>query len=156
MTSILGYSVFLSGTRPLQSRPPISRSAGRVRSSWACWGAVAAFGTLSARGRLHKATPGIDHPLRRLFNEVVEVFKNPSFRLLFSSVLIFFIAQGTATALGLHGGKFFWRLTVGEIQLLAIAPMLVGVMAGIPLTGLLGAHVEKRTMVILGAWSISS
>jgi len=146
---ILGYSVFLSGTN-------LYNRAAYIPFGWTCafimgvLGAVAAFGTLSARGRLHKATPGIDHPLRRLFNEVVEVFKNPSFRLLFSSVLIFFIAQGTATALGLHGGKFFWRLTVGEIQLLAIA-MLVGVMAGIPLTGLLGAHVEKRTMVI---WSL--
>ncbi|HTP76933.1 MAG TPA: MFS transporter [Rhizomicrobium sp.] len=146
---ILGYSVFLSGTN-LYSR------AAYIPFGWTCaaimgvLGAVAAFGTLSARDRLHKATPGVDHPLRRLFNEVVEVFRNPSFRLLFSSVLIFFVAQGTATALGLHGSKFFWKLTVGQIQLLAVA-ILAGAMAGIPLTALLGAHVEKKAMVI---WSL--
>jgi len=146
---ILGYTIFLSGTN-------LYNRAAYIPFGWSCaaimgvFAAVSAFGTLSARDRLHKATPGTDHPLRRLFNEVVEVFKNPSFRLLFSSVLIFFVAQGTAGALGLHGGKFFWKLTVGEIQLLAIAT-LVGIMAGIPLTGLLGAHVEKRTMVL---WSL--
>jgi len=146
---ILGYTVFLSGSN-LYNRAkyiPFGWSSAAILGLFA---ALAAFGTLSARDRLHKATPGVDHPLRRLFNEVIEVFKNPSFRLLFSSVLIFFVAQGTASALGLHGGKFFWKLTVGEIQLLAIAT-LVGVMVGIPCAALLGSRVEKRTMVL---WSL--
>ena len=146
---ILGYSVFLSGTN-LYNRAAYIPFGWSTAAILGLFGSIAAFGTLSARDRLHKATPGADHPLRRLFNEVIEVFKNRSFRLLFSAVLIFFVAQGTATALGLHGGKFFWKLTVGEIQLLAIAT-LVGVMAGIPCTALLGARVEKKTMVI---WSL--
>jgi GPH family glycoside/pentoside/hexuronide:cation symporter len=146
---ILGYSVFLSGTN-LYNRESYVPFGWSTAAILGIFGSIATFGTLSARDRLHKATPGVDHPLRRLFNEVIEVFKNRSFRLLFSSVLIFFIAQGTAATLGLHGGKFFWKLTVGEIQLLAIATF-VGVMAGIPFTALLGARVEKKTMVV---WSL--
>jgi GPH family glycoside/pentoside/hexuronide:cation symporter len=144
---ILGYMVFL--TNPYDH-------AAYIPFGWSCavilvfFAGLAAFGTLGDRDRLHKATPNTDNPLPRLFREIAEVFRNPSFRLLFSSVLVFFVAQGTAAALGLHGSKFFWRLNNAQILTLALAT-LVGVMAGIPFTALLGARVEKKTMVI---WSL--
>ncbi|HJW39694.1 MAG TPA: MFS transporter [Rhizomicrobium sp.] len=147
---ILGYVIFLSG-------PKVYDHAAYVPFGWICaalmtgFAAMAAFGTLGARNRLHRATPSGDHPLLRLLRETVEVFRNPSFRLLFSSVLIFFVAQGTAAALTLHGQKFFWKLDTAQI--LAIAVMtLIGVMIGLPAVWLTGAHVEKRNMVI---WSLA-
>ncbi|MBV9540413.1 MAG: MFS transporter, partial [Alphaproteobacteria bacterium] len=148
---ILGYVVFLKGAN-------IYSHAAYIPFGWVCAGimtffaTICAFGTLGSRHRLHQnAAPATDHPLRRLMREVVEVFRNRSFRLLFSSVLIFFIAQGTASALALHGGKFFWKLDSVALLLIGVLT-LVGVMVGLPLVWLTGARVEKKTMVI---WSLA-
>jgi len=146
---ILGYFVFLAG-------PKIYDHAAYIPFGWICaavmtaFAAVAAFGTLGARNRLHRATPSSDHPLRRLWREVIEVFRNRSFLVLFATVLIFFVAQGTASALTLHGSKFFWKLDTPQILLLAVV-LLAGVLAGLPAVWLSAAKVEKRTMVI---WSL--
>ncbi|MEI9888403.1 MAG: MFS transporter [Rhizomicrobium sp.] len=80
-----------------------------------------------------------------------EVFRNRSFLILFFTVLIFFVAQGTAGALNLHGSKFFWNLPVDAIQFLSIVAAL-GLLVGIPIVALLGPHVEKRTMTL---WSLA-
>ena len=146
---ILGYFVFLAG-------PKIYDHAAYIPFGWICatimtaFAALATFGTLNARKRLHKGTPSTDHPLRRLLREVIEVFRNRSFLVLFSTILIFFVAQGTAAALNLHGSKFFWRLDTSQILFLAIV-FLGGVMAGLPVVWLAANHVEKRVMVI---WSL--
>jgi len=146
---IFGYLVFLAGAKTYDR-------AEYIPFGWVCaaimtlFAALATFGTLGDRGRLHKAVPSDDHALLRLLREVVEVFRNASFRLLFSSVLIFFVAQGTASALTLHGSKFFWKLDSIEMLLIAVTT-LVGVMAGLPAVWFTGQHVEKRAMVI---WSL--
>jgi GPH family glycoside/pentoside/hexuronide:cation symporter len=148
---VLGYTVFLGGKAGLFNR------AAYVPFGWTCaailclFGALAAFGTLSSIPRLHKTVPSTDHPLRRLMREVPEVFRNRSFLILFVTVLIFFVAQGTAAALNLHGGKFFWKLPVSTIQLLSITSAL-GLLLGIPVVAILGPHVEKRTMTL---WSLA-
>ncbi len=148
---VLGYGVFLGGKNGLFDR------AAYIPFGWSCavilcaFGALAAFGTLPAIGRLHRTVPSTDHPLRRLVREVPEVFRNRSFLILFATVLIFFIAQGTAGALNLHGSKFFWKLPVDTIQFLSIIAAL-GLLIGIPIVALLGPHVEKRTMTL---WSLA-
>ncbi|HUO90468.1 MAG TPA: MFS transporter [Rhizomicrobium sp.] len=148
---VLGYTVFLGGKAGLFNR------AAYVPLGWTCalilcvFGAIAAFGTLGSINRLHKAAPNIDHPLRRFVRELPEVFRNRSFIILFSTVLIFFIAQGTAGVLALHAGKFFWKLSVPHIQLLGILGALF-LMVGIPLVAVLGPHVEKKTMTL---WSLA-
>jgi GPH family glycoside/pentoside/hexuronide:cation symporter len=146
---ILGYFVFLAG-------PKIYDHAAYIPFGWLCatimtlFAAVATFGTLGVRNRLHRATPSSDHALRRLLREVIEVFRNRSFLVLFSTVLIFFVAQGTATALTLHGSKFFWKLDTAQILFLAII-LLAGVLAGLPAVWFMAERAEKRTMVI---WSL--
>src|SRR5262249_34499546 len=148
---ILGYGVFFAGKNGLFDR------AAYVPFAWTCavilclFGALAAFGTLGTLRRLHQTTPSEDHPLMRLARELPEVFRNRSFLILFATVLIFFVAQGTAGALGLHGSKFFWKLTTPEIQLLTY-PVAVGLLLGIPLVAALGPYVEKRTMTL---WSLA-
>ncbi len=148
---IIGYGVFLAGKNGLFDR------AAYVPLGWTCaailclFGAIAAFGTLGSIDRLHKTTPSDDHPLLRLGRELPEVFRNRSFLILFGTVLIFFVAQGTAGALGLHGSKFFWKLTTPEIQLLTY-PVAAGLLLGIPLVAVLGPYVEKRTMTL---WSLA-
>lgn len=148
---VLGYTVFLGGKTGLFNR------AAYIPFAWTCavilcaLGALAAFGTLGSIGRLHKTVPNTDHPLRRLMREVPEVFRNRSFLILFFTVLVFFVAQGTAAALNLHGGKFFWNLPVPTIQLLSITAAL-GLLLGIPLVAAIGPTVEKRTMTL---WSLA-
>jgi len=148
---ILGYSVFLGGKAGLFNR------AAYVPFGWTCgvilclFGAIATFGTLPALGRLHRTVVSTDHPLRRLAGEIGEVVRNKSFLILFFVVLLFFVAQGTAATLTLHGGKFFWQLPVSTIQLITIV-LTLGLVTGIPLVALLGPHVEKKTMVI---WSLA-
>ncbi len=146
---ILGYLVFLAG-------PKIYDHAAYIPFGWLSaaimtfFAAVATFGTLGSRDRLHKAVANSDNALPRLFREIAEVFRNPSFRLLFSSVLIFFIAQGTASALSLHGSKFFWKLDT--LQILLVAGADAGRHDDWSSRRLLaGKHVEKRSMVI---WSL--
>ncbi len=148
---VLGYSVFFAGKSGLFDR------AAYVPYGWTCaavlciFGAIAAFGTLGSIHRLHKTTPSTDHPLRRMVREVPEVFRNRSFIILFSTVLLFFIAQGTAGALTLHGTKFFWKLSVGNIQFLQVVGALA-LLIGIPLVAVLGPYVEKKTMTL---WSLA-
>jgi GPH family glycoside/pentoside/hexuronide:cation symporter len=147
---VLGYMVFLAGAK-------IYDRAAYIPFAWSCaailavFAALSTFGTLGTLNRLHRATlvEG-DHPIARLVREIVEVCRNPSFLLLFSSVLVFFVAQGTAGALTLHGNKFFWHLDTLQILWLSVV-LLIGVMAGLPAVFLTGNHVEKRTMVI---WSL--
>lgn len=147
---ILGYSVFLGGKAGLFHREAY------VPFGWTCavilcvFAAIATFGTLPVLARMHRTIPSTDHPLTRFLREIAEVFRNRSFLILFSVVLLFFVAQGTAATLGLHGGKFFWKLSVPTIQFLSIVGTL-GLVLGIPLVALLGPHVEKKTMVI---WSL--
>ena len=147
---ILGYSVFLGGKAGLFHR------AAYIPFGWTCaailcvFGAAATFGTLPVLARMHRTIPSTDHPLTRFAREIAEVFRNRSFLILFSVVLLFFVAQGTAATLGLHGGKFFWKLSVPTIQFLSIVGTL-GLVLGIPLVAVLGPHVEKKTMVI---WSL--
>ena len=148
---VLGYSVFFAGKSGLFNR------AAYVPYGWSCaailciFGAIAAFGTLGSINRLHKTTPSTDHPLRRMVREVPEVFRNRSFIILFSTVLLFFVAQGTAGALGLHGAKFFWKLSVANIQLLSVVGALA-LLIGIHLVAVLGPYVEKKTMTL---WSLA-
>jgi GPH family glycoside/pentoside/hexuronide:cation symporter len=146
---IIGYSVFLSAKGALLDR------AAYIPLGWACgavlciMGAVAAFGTLGSLGRLHRVVPSGDNALRRLLREVPEVFRNRSFIILFATVLVFFVAQGTAGALGLHGGKYFWMLKQPELQLLGVISAL-GLLIGIPVVAVLGPYVEKKTMTLWG------
>jgi GPH family glycoside/pentoside/hexuronide:cation symporter len=148
---VLGYGVFLSAKGGLLDR------AAYIPLGWTCgvllcaFGALAAFGTLGSLGRLHRSVPSTDHPLRRMAREVPEVFRNRSFLILFTTVLIFFVAQGTAGALGTHGGKYFWLLTTPQFQFLGIASAL-GLFIGIPIVAVLGPRVEKKTMTL---WSLA-
>jgi GPH family glycoside/pentoside/hexuronide:cation symporter len=73
--------------------------------------------------------------------------------LLFCSLLIFFVAQGTAGVLGLHVLTFFWRLSPAQILLVSLAPM-PGLLVGVALAACLNRVVEKRTLALSGLLTI--
>lgn len=145
---VLGFLVFLSG-------PARFTHNAYMPFAWSCsavilaGGLISAFGTLDTLDRLHKTRAVEAHFLTRLAREVVEVFRNRSFRVLFSSLVIFFVAQGVAGVLALHAHQFFWKLPNNVI--LAIGVVLpIGTLAGIPFISWLAKRVEKITLSLGG------
>lgn len=145
---VLGLLVFLKG-------PAVLQRGAYVPFAWSCvaiilaGGLISAFGTLDTLNRLHKTRAIEDHFLKRLLREIVEVFRNPSFRILFFALVIFFVAQGVAANLSLHAHKFFWNLPNGVIAAIGIV-LPFGTLVGIPFISELAKHVEKNTLSLGG------
>lgn len=116
-------------------------------------GLLAGFGTLNARARLHAPPARQGSAMSRMSKEVGEVFRNPSFRILFASALIFFVAVGVALPLTLHANTYFWRLTTATIGNLALV-YTAGLVIGIGVATALLWRFEKRTVAMLGLFSI--
>ncbi len=113
-------------------------------------GAVCAMRTVLLTRRRQHLPPAIRSSLaQRLLPELLELFRNRSFRILFSSALLFFIAQGVTLSLGLHANTFFWRLASDQVQLIALA-FPIGLIIGAPLSGPIVSRMEKRTAVLIG------
>jgi GPH family glycoside/pentoside/hexuronide:cation symporter len=143
----LGFGVFLKGGLITRSAYlPLGWTCGAIMGGAAL---MATLGTLGARGRLHPATPNHGSVLTRFVAEIVEVFRNPSFRALFLAAVIFFVAQGVGGTVGLHANKYFWRLPTSVIQSLGYA-VAAGLVVGLPVSFLMGRFLEKRTAVMIG------
>jgi GPH family glycoside/pentoside/hexuronide:cation symporter len=145
----LGYRVFLGGSSGLMQR------SAYIPFGWACaliiavCAIICCLGTLKLRARMLNAAETSHSIIPRLGREVVEIFKNPSFRVIFFTALVWFIASGVFGALWLHASKFFWHLPTNVIQAVGIG-LPAGSALGIPVAALLVSRVEKRT-VLCGA-----
>lgn len=148
--AVLAYGVFFKGPGGQAHREaytPFALSSGVLILLGA---AVSTFGTLKARGRLHAAAePMHDAALGRFFAEIAEVFRNPSFRILFFACLILFVALGVAGALTLHANTYFWRLPSQAILIITLAST-VGVLLGVFLAGFMSRTMEKRIIALFG------
>ena len=85
---------------------------------------------------------------RRLWREVGEALENPSFRVFFFGLFLFFVARGVDGALGIYMGTFFWKLGSGAVTLPLAG--LVGVLVGTVLWAGLARHLEKKPMFMTG------
>ncbi len=82
-----------------------------------------------------------------LFAEIAQLFRNPSFVLLFAGAVLALVGQGMASAIGLHVLRYFWKLPASMIQFpLLIQP--VGMLVGTVAAGLLLGRIEKRDGVV--------
>ncbi len=147
--AFLAYGVFMRGVGGQTHRdayPPFAWTCGALVFLGA---AVSSLGTLRMRGRLHAAPPKQGAAMGRLVAEVVEVFKNPSFRVLFFACLILFVALGAAGALTLHANTYFWLLTNPQILVITLIASL-GVLVGVFVAGFISRTLEKRTVALLG------
>ena len=80
---------------------------------------------------------------------MIEVFRNRSFRLLFSACLVLFVGLGVAGSLALHANTYFWKLQPQQILVITLmlsAGYFVGVFIATGLTRIL----EKRSIAMLG------
>jgi len=86
---------------------------------------------------------------RRLPAELAEIFCNKSFRVLFFSAVIFYVAVGANATLNNHTQIFVWKLTPGMMQAVGYI-YLLGILIGIPIAPVLARRLEKRSIVIVG------
>jgi GPH family glycoside/pentoside/hexuronide:cation symporter len=98
---------------------------------------------LALRDRL-----AIDDGGKGFFAELLQLFRNPSFVMLFVAAVLVLVGQGASTALNLHVYRYFWQIPDELIQ----APLLVipvGMLVGTLVAGLALKRVEKRTGVLV-------
>ena len=149
VATALSYGFFLSApgaTTHKAAYVPLAWSfAGIIASA----GLVGAIGTLGARKRLHTAAPVGVASIGRLVGEIREIFRNRSFRVLFSAILLFFVAQGVAGPLTLYANTYFWKISTVQIRDLTFI-YTGGLAVGIILTGVLSRWLEKRTIAFIG------
>ena len=145
---VLGFWIYLRG-------PDIYVRANYAPFGWWCGAIVLAGSLVSAlttqrlRGRLQQIPKGAGASIGRFAAELVDVFRNQSFRVLFICILLFWAAQGVIAVLGLHGSKYFWKLPPEVIGTLPFVTLAGGI-SGIPISGLILLKVEKRLVSIWG------
>ena len=151
----LGLAVFMRGKEGLLDQ------AAYVGFGWSCafvalaGGLVSGVSTLRLRHRLRPAPTRAEAPrLSSLPSEIADVFRNPSFRVLFVTALVFFSTQGMAVALGLHANRYFWKLPTPVIQNVLFAN-LAGLAIGLPLAGLILRRVQKHHAAAVGIGAIA-
>lgn len=110
---------------------------------------LSTFGTWSVIPRLPKA-PADAPPMgwRRFVDEQREAFRNRAFATLVGGLLFFFVARGTALALDLYVGTYFWGLGSDAVALPGLA--LLGLLVGSPLYVLVAGRIDKRRMLVWG------
>jgi GPH family glycoside/pentoside/hexuronide:cation symporter len=145
---ILGYWVFLRGGAIYHraSYAPLGWSLAVVALGGSL---VSALGTRRLRTRLVPAPRGAPPTVRRFLAELIDVFRNRSFLILFVCILLFWAAQGVIAVLGLHASKYFWKLPPDVIGALPFVSLAGGV-TGIPIAGIVLQRVEKRLVSIWG------
>ena len=144
----LGYSVFFANGG-------LQRAGGYPGFGWAAAAILCACMTACCLGlrRYAAALPQpnqIAQPMwRRLPFEVKEIFANPSFRLLFASAVVTYVAQGLNATLNSHAFVFVWRLKSEDIQFITYA-FIVGLLLGVGGAPKLQARLEKKTVMVVG------
>jgi GPH family glycoside/pentoside/hexuronide:cation symporter len=144
----LGLLVFLRGPQGLLHR------AAYAPFGWACAvialgaAAITTFGTLSSLDRLHRVAPSKGSLALHFFQDMKEIFGNPSFVFLFLSLLLLFTGAGTAATIALHTTKFFWKMPNPVIQAVSLAAPL-GVLLGVPFSIFVSNRFEKRKVVLV-------
>ena len=98
---------------------------------------------------LPQPEPQADSMWRRLPREVAEIFANRSFRVLFLSAVITYVAVGLNATLNNHAFVFVWRMRSETLQFLGYA-YLAGILLGVPVAPLLQKVFEKKNVVLIG------
>ena len=153
LVAVLAYNVYFAkapGLLNVHAYPGFGWAVG-LSTFIAC--ALCCVGVLRYAARLPRPPKVQVSIFRRLPGEIAEVFRNPSFRLLFATCVITFVAIGVNATLNLHVMTFVWKLTPQMVQIAGFG-LLGGVLVGIATAPLIARFVEKKTMVMAGLVSI--
>jgi GPH family glycoside/pentoside/hexuronide:cation symporter len=142
------YSVFFAGEGGLQ-RPDRYPAFG-----WTI-AAVIIVGALICCAGVWRYAASLPQPLApmkgmigRLPGELAEVFRNPSFLILFLSLFLLSSGLGAHAALNNHVYVFVWKLRPETMQILAYTA-LFGIFVATPLTPFLMTFMEKKAAAAL-------
>lgn len=149
LATALSYGLFLARPGAITHRVAYIPLAWSFAAIIAGMALVSGLGTLGARERLHGAPASGGPSLRRLVSEIGEIFRNRSFRVLFSAILLFFVAQGVAGPLTLYANTYFWKISTQQIRDLTFI-YTFGLALGIVLAGMASRWLEKRTVAFAG------
>ncbi|MBI5939058.1 MAG: MFS transporter [Caulobacterales bacterium] len=144
----VGYSVFFANGG-------LQRAEGYPGFGWTVAGLLLVSMTLCCLGvrRYAAALPQPDQIAgamwRRLPGEVMEIFRNRSFRTLFISAVVVFVAIGVNASLNNHAHIFVWKLKSEQLQFLGYA-YLVGIFLGVVVAPALQRFMEKKNLVLIG------
>ena len=109
-----------------------------------CWGTRDIIPNLA--GSRQKPRP---FSITRVYTDLFQALRNPSFRALFFGTLLFFIYAGIHGALSMHLKTFFWELDTKAIEYWQYAAVAGGIV-GLPLVPLLNRWYDKKWTVIIG------
>jgi GPH family glycoside/pentoside/hexuronide:cation symporter len=144
----VGYSVFFANGA-------LQRPEGYPGFGWFVAALLMVCMTLCCLGvrRYAAALPQPDqvpHAMwKRLPGEVAEIFSNRSFRVLFISAVVVFIAIGLNASLNNHAFIFVWRLKSEQLQFIGYA-YLFGILLGVMGAPMLQKAMEKKNIVLIG------
>lgn len=146
---ILAYSVYLT--------PPegLFKLAAYPAFGWSVAGLLLVCMVLCCAG-VGRYAVGLPQPettrrsmISRLPGEVLEIFSNRSFRILFFSCLLIMVAIGVNGTTGAHHNTFVWKIGTDQIQQLTFV-LLLGTVVGVASASALARWFEKRSVVMIG------
>lgn len=144
----IGYSVFFAdgGLQRPDGYPGFGLS---VAALLALCLTLCCLGVARYAATLPQPTQKPGSTLRRLPGELREIFSNPSFRLLFGSAVLTFVAIGVNASLNNHAFVFVWKIASEQIQFIGYA-YLFGILLGVIGAPMLQRLVDKKHAVIVG------
>ena len=146
VVTALAFTVFFAGPGGLKNAHSYPGFGWSVAMILVILLAICCAGVARYAATLPQAASVAASMLRRLPSEVAEVFRNPSFRVLFLSAVVFYVAVGANATLANHVQIFVWRLRPQTMQLIGYA-YLAGILVGVPLAPLLQRRMEKKAVV---------
>jgi GPH family glycoside/pentoside/hexuronide:cation symporter len=147
--AVIGFSGFFNGPGGIANRAayqPFAIALSTIIFAAACCATFAVFRTLP---RQHLPPARQSSPGSQFANELRELVRNPTFRVIFAVLLLFSAAQGVTQSLGLHAVTYFWRLSGDQVQLPTLG-FALGLILGAPLTVPLVSRFERRTLAFAG------
>ena len=156
---VIGFSIFFkttpefpSGQLNRHAYPEFAFFFALVMWVSVWWSAAGTHKMIPYLPKVAENTPPFR--LTRVVRELSAVLRNQSFRILFISMVVFFLMRGVQNTLALHATTFFWELNPNQIQLVTLA-IVVGLLTGIPLAKPLNHWVDKKWLYIGGAlWAL--
>lgn len=149
IVTFLALAVFFGGEGGLQAQAQYPAFGAWIGGLVFVGGAIAFVGVFRyARSLPQPKTEGAAL-VAGLMRELPEVFANKSFRCLFVSALMFWVAAGLNGALNNHAYTFVWQLPPQRIQFVSYS-YFAAMFAGVPIARLLLQFFEKKMVIVQG------
>jgi len=145
----LAYGYFFAGKGGLQIRDHYSAFGWSVGLFMFTGAALCCVGVWRYARALPQPTTTPSPLLNGLFSGLPEVFRNPSFRTLFVSALMFWVAAGINGAFNNYAYVFVFKIPPESIQFISYT-YFGGILAGVPVARGLLSRLEKKTVILQG------